>query len=537
MTSCPCCANDERTRALSVAPMIEVTDRHYRMLVRTISPGPSPQLWSEMTWDNAMLYNTPSEPEYYTIGPERHRDIEEVYGFSPEERPLVLQLGGSDPDKLARSARLGEQAGYDEINLNCGCPAQTRGRSRNCFGARLMFDPQLVADCCAAMIEAVRIPVSVKIRLGVNEHDTYAELHKFVQLVSAVGVRHFVVHARKAILNLDTAKNRSVPPLRHEWVFALLEDFPHLKFYLNGGVTSLAQAAALIRAGVHGVMIGRRARAHPYMFALTRDALAYAYASSDDDASALSESQCLTCGSSPPRTRRQVLEAYAKYCSCAQQIAWTKARCEQVARSLLCPLTGLFYDTPAARMWKQMVSTLMHDFDRLRAEPVESIIQWCIQEVIAAPSPIGEAATQMLDTTPVFNAGLLPSGLMPPTRPCVVQPNERARGADERSSRKKRADLANENEASALGTATEECQTLMSEAATHVHSDASSQQCLGQSLRDRKAQENPQCKQTAWAWTFELSLRIPKPVVLPVIVAIGVATLVVVVTAAIPSRR
>jgi len=197
---------------LQIAPMIDVTDRHFRMLIRCASPRV--QLWSEMTWDRAILYNAPNEPEY-ALNKGRARSLESIIGFSPEEHPIVMQLGGSDPQMLARAAKLCESRGYDEINLNCGCPAQTRGRSRNCYGARLMFEPDLVARCVAAIIDAVNIPVTVKIRLGVDERDTYPQLVDFVRTVAGAGVRHFVVHARKAILGLDTIKNRSVPPLRY----------------------------------------------------------------------------------------------------------------------------------------------------------------------------------------------------------------------------------------------------------------------------------------------------------------------------------
>jgi len=212
-----------------------------------------------MTWDRAILFNTQSEPEY-CLNKNPPRPLEAIIGFSAEEHPVVMQLGGSDAAMLARAAKIAEQRGYDEINLNCGCPAATRGRARNNYGARLMFDPPLVAECCAAIINAVSIPVSVKCRLGVDHRDSYEELHEFVSTVSAVGVKHFIVHARKAILGLDTTKNRSVPPLRYEWVLRLVDDFPQLFFTINGGINTLETARDLIAKGLHGVMIGRRSR-------------------------------------------------------------------------------------------------------------------------------------------------------------------------------------------------------------------------------------------------------------------------------------
>jgi len=159
-----------RRPLLQVAPMIDVTNRHFRMLIRCISD--LPVLWTEMTWDRAILYNTPDQPEFAVKKTELDRSLESIIGFSEEEHPLVCQLGGCDPDMLARSARLAEQRGYDEINLNCGCPAQTRGRSRNNYGARLMKEPHTVAAACAAMVAAVSIPVTVKCRLGCDEVDS-----------------------------------------------------------------------------------------------------------------------------------------------------------------------------------------------------------------------------------------------------------------------------------------------------------------------------------------------------------------------------
>ena len=245
---------DGKVPAISVAPMIDVTDRNFRMFIRCISDVPV--LWTEMTWDRAILYNAPEEPEYELnknrLPNGERQSLESIIGFSDQEHPIVMQLGGSDPEMLRRSAVHAVKRGYDEINLNCGCPAQTRGRSRNCFGARLMFEPERVAACCEAIRDATRgtnVAVTVKCRLGVNERDSYEELREFVDTVSAAGITHFIVHARKAILNLDTAKNRSVPPLRHDWVLRLIADYPHLRFTINGGVTSWEQVRWKRHAG------------------------------------------------------------------------------------------------------------------------------------------------------------------------------------------------------------------------------------------------------------------------------------------------
>ena len=223
-----------------------------------------------------------------------------------------------------------------------------------------MFEPQRVADCCAAMIAAVggRCPVTVKCRLGVDDRDTYEELHEFVRVVAAVGVTHFIVHARKAILGLDTVKNRSVPPLRHEWVLRLIDDFPALKFTLNGGVTSLAAAAELLARGVHGVMIGRRSSADPYMFAAAASLYGH--------------------GEAGP-SRREVLERYMEYATRAQAANWEEEdRPEAVTRRLLTPLHGLFANVNSNAKWRRQLCAAMQDRARLASEPVAEIIRACL---------------------------------------------------------------------------------------------------------------------------------------------------------------
>ena len=363
---------------LHVAPMIDVTNRHFRMLIRCISP--LPVLWTEMTWDRAILYNTPDQPEHKLKKTELDRTLESIIGFSDEERPLVMQLGGSDPEMLARSARLAEQRGYDEINLNCGCPAQTRGRSRNNYGARLMYEPALVARCCAAMVAAVSIPVTVKCRLGVDDHDSYAELREFVTLVSAEGVRHFIVHARKAILGLDTVKNRSVPPLRHEWVYRLVADFPHVAFSINGGIKSIEEARELLARGAHGVMLGRRARDEPYLFARAGE---------------------LYDGRSGP-TRREVLARYSAYAAAAQPANWEMRTPAQDARALLTPLSGLFHGTRSCKRWQQTLCALMQEKEALATTPAAELIALAL----ARAAVLDAVLDARPDDAPLSNAEL-----------------------------------------------------------------------------------------------------------------------------------
>ena len=228
----------------AVAPMLDRTDRHCRALFRRLSP-------------HALLYT-----EMITTGALLHGAAERHLAFDASEHPLALQLGGSDPGELARCARLAEQRGYDEVNLNCGCPSDRVQAGR--FGACLMKEPELVADCVAAMTDSVQIPVTVKCRIGVDHQEGYAALARFVSLVSAAGCGRFVVHARKAWLQgLSPRQNREIPPLDYPLVHRLKRDFPQLQIVINGGLADLAAVEAQLAAGVDGVMLGRAAYANP----------------------------------------------------------------------------------------------------------------------------------------------------------------------------------------------------------------------------------------------------------------------------------
>src|ERR1700759_2474056 len=224
---------------LSVAPMMDWTDRHCRVLHRTLT-------------GRAMLYT-----EMLTTGAILHGDRGRLLAFDPAEHPVALQLGGSDPKDLAEAARIGEAEGYDEINLNVGCPSD-RGQSGR-FGACLMQEPALVADCMAAMGAGVRVPVTVKCRIGVDDQDPEESLFRLVELCAQAGVRHFVVHARKAILKgLSPKENRDIPPLDYPLVYRLKAERPDLTIVINGGVGSLGEAEAHL-VHVDGVMLGRAA--------------------------------------------------------------------------------------------------------------------------------------------------------------------------------------------------------------------------------------------------------------------------------------
>ena len=234
------------SRRISVAPMMDWTDRHCRYFLRKLSP-------------NVLLYT-----EMVTAAAISHGDVKRLLAFDASEQPLAIQLGGSDPELLAAAARESEAYGYREINLNVGCPSD-RVQSGS-FGACLMAEPQLVADCVAAMQEAVSIPVTVKTRIGIDDQDSYEFLRAFIDVVS-VYCESFAVHARKAVLTgLSPKENRKVPPLMYERVYQLKRDYPHLEIVLNGGVQTADQVAAHLEH-VDGVMIGRAAYHDPYLLA------------------------------------------------------------------------------------------------------------------------------------------------------------------------------------------------------------------------------------------------------------------------------
>ncbi|MGF1539366.1 MAG: tRNA dihydrouridine(20/20a) synthase DusA [Pleurocapsa sp.] len=232
---------------LSIAPMMDRTDRHYRYFMRQITRRTL--LYTEMITTQAII----------------HGDRHKLLDFSLEEKPLVLQLGGDNPQQLAQCAKIAEDWGYDAVNLNVGCPSD-RVQNGN-FGACLMAQPELVATAVTAMQKVVGIPVTVKHRIGIDNRDRYEDMFEFVRIVSEAGCRHFSVHARKAWLKgLSPKENRNIPPLRYEDVYRLKQDFPHLLIEINGGITSIEQIQYHLKS-VDAVMIGRAAYDRPYLFA------------------------------------------------------------------------------------------------------------------------------------------------------------------------------------------------------------------------------------------------------------------------------
>ncbi|MGE5652031.1 MAG: tRNA dihydrouridine(20/20a) synthase DusA [Bacillota bacterium] len=227
--------------------MLDWTDRHCRMFHRQITRHT--WLYTEMVTTGALLYG----------------DIARHLNFNGEEHPVALQLGGSEPADLAKSAKLGEQWGYDEINLNCGCPSERV--QKGAFGACLMAEPQLVADCVKAMRDAVAIDVTVKHRIGIDQVESYEFVRDFVGTIAEAGCQTFIVHARNAILKgLSPKENREIPPLKPDYAYRLKRDFPQLEIIINGGIKTLDDIDAHLRQ-VDGVMIGREAYHNPYLMA------------------------------------------------------------------------------------------------------------------------------------------------------------------------------------------------------------------------------------------------------------------------------
>ncbi|MCO4781790.1 MAG: tRNA dihydrouridine(20/20a) synthase DusA [Candidatus Cloacimonetes bacterium] len=238
-----------KTNPISIAPMMDYTDRHYRYFIRHISK--EVLLYTEMVVSSTIKYAS------------RDGRLHKYLGFSPEELPLCVQLGGSDPQELSDASIICQDYGYSEINLNVGCPSD-RVQS-GAFGACLMKTPELVAECLDAMRSKVSIPVSVKHRIGVDDIDSYEDLSNFIKVVSSVGVTKFIIHARKAWLKgLSPKENRTVPPIRYQDVYQIKKDFPHLNIEINGEVKTIESVSKHLKL-VDGVMIGRAAYDDPWL--------------------------------------------------------------------------------------------------------------------------------------------------------------------------------------------------------------------------------------------------------------------------------
>ncbi|WP_296426192.1 tRNA dihydrouridine(20/20a) synthase DusA [Yoonia sp.] len=299
---------------LSCAPMMDWTDRHCRFLHRLMSK-------------HALLYT-----EMVTAAAVVHGDRDRLLRFDPAEQPVALQLGGSDPAQLAQAARIAADLGYVEVNLNCGCPSD-RVQSGS-FGAVLMENAQLVADCVAAMRDAAEVPITVKCRIGVDDQDPAVILPDFLSRVAAAGVDRFTIHARKAWLQgLSPKENRDIPPLDYDLVLAMKGMFPHLHLSVNGGVATLDQAAAFLAQGLDGVMIGRAAYHTPAEILLGADRKIF--------------------DGGLDRTAEDVVHLMLPYIAAHLQEG---GRLGQITRHML----GLFQGRPGARGWRRHLSEHVH---------------------------------------------------------------------------------------------------------------------------------------------------------------------------------
>ncbi len=289
--------------------MLDWTDKHCRHFHRLLT-------------SQAMLYS-----EMVTTGAIIHGDQQRFLTFNPSENPVAFQLGGSNPEDLARCAQIIEEYGYDEVNLNVGCPSDRVQNGR--FGACLMAEPELVAECISAMQQSVSIPVTVKSRIGIDDLDSYEQLLCFISTIADAGCETFIIHARKAWLKgLSPKQNRDVPPLRYEVVYQLKKDFPGLHIILNGGVTSLQRTKEIIQH-VDGVMVGREAYHNPYLLAEV-DVQLFAM-------------------SGPIKTRHEVIMELIPY---IQQHLLQGGRLHSITRHIL----GLFHGVPGARAWRRTLS-------------------------------------------------------------------------------------------------------------------------------------------------------------------------------------
>ena len=303
---------------LHVAPMMDWTDRHCRYFLRQVS-------------SRARLYT-----EMITTGALIHGDVERHLGFSSQEHPVAVQLGGSDPKDLRVCSTIAEQYGYDEINLNVGCPSERV--QKGAFGACLMAEPELVADCVASISQAVSVPVTVKHRIGVDDVQEYSFLQRFVSIVAAAGCKTFIVHARNAVLKgLSPKENREVPPLKYDYVYRLKDDFPDLEIVINGGIQTWDEIHRHL-ARVDGVMLGRAAYHNPWLLA------------------------------DPGKTRADVVRSMVEYAKGVDSL-------RHVTRHML----GLYHGHKKARLWRRLLS----DADRLKHNGAELLLE--ALEVVEAP--------------------------------------------------------------------------------------------------------------------------------------------------------
>ncbi|XP_057456968.1 uncharacterized protein LOC130747925 isoform X2 [Lotus japonicus] len=336
----------------SVAPMMEWTDHHYRTLARLISKHA--WLYTEMLAAETIVY--------------QQDNLDRFLAFSPDQHPIVLQIGGSNVEKLAKATELANAYGYDEINLNCGCPSP-KVAGHGCFGVSLMLDPKFVAEAMSAIAANTNVPVSVKCRIGVDDHDSYDELCDFIFKVSSLSpTKHFIIHSRKALLNgISPAENRSIPPLKYEYFYGLLRDFPDLTFTINGGITSVDEVYAAREAGAYGVMVGRAAYNNPWHILGHVDTVIYGAPS---------------CS----LTRRQVLEKYIVY----GDSVLGKYGHRPTVRDIVKPLLNLFHSAPGNGLWKRKADAAFRHCTTIKSffeETLVAIPDSVLDSPVVEPTP------------------------------------------------------------------------------------------------------------------------------------------------------
>lgn len=296
---------------LAIAPMLDWSDRHYRYFMRQLTKHTT--LYSEMVVADAII----------------HGERDKLLEYNSAEHPLVLQLGGSNPAKLVAAASIAHDYGYDEINLNCGCPSDRV--QAGCFGAALMKDAQLVGECFAALQEVSAVPVTIKHRIGLDYAYDYDFVANFVNTVAGFGCRKFIVHARNAVLKgLSPKENRTIPPLNYDYVYRLKKDFPALSIMINGGISTLSEIDQHLQQ-VDSVMLGREAYYNPYLFAEV-------------------DRRYYGLDSLAPVTRRQVATVMIPY---LEEALSTGIRLHHITRHMI----GLYYGCKKAKLWRQQLTT------------------------------------------------------------------------------------------------------------------------------------------------------------------------------------
>ncbi|KAG4391165.1 hypothetical protein AAZX31_05G124900 [Glycine max] len=337
----------------SVAPMMDWTDHHYRTLVRLISKHA--WLYTEMLAAETIVH--------------QKDNLDRFLAYSPDQHPIVLQIGGSNIENLAKATELANVYCYDEINLNCGCPSP-KVAGHGCFGVSLMLNPKFVAEAMSAIAASTNVPVSVKCRIGVDDHDSYNELCDFIYQVSSLSpTKHFIIHSRKALLNgISPAENRSIPPLKYEYFYGLLRDFPDLRFTINGGISRVDEVSAAREAGAHGVMVGRAAYNNPWQILGHVDAAIYDKPSCD-------------------LTRRQVLEKYLVY----GDSVLGKYGHRSTLRDVVKPLLHLFHSEPGNGLWKRKADAAFKNCTTIESFFEETLVAIpdSVLDSLVAESPPG----------------------------------------------------------------------------------------------------------------------------------------------------